>query len=57
MLESIFREGIVYMNFKKWAVVCTSITILALWLAAAPNADPDNRNHTLQQPNAQYDIL
>ncbi|WHX46202.1 phosphatase [Bacillus pumilus] len=42
------------MNFKKWAVVCTSITILALWLAAAPNADPDNRNHTLQQPNAQH---
>lgn len=56
MLESIFREGIVYMNFKKWAVVCTSITILALWLATA-NADPDNRNHTLQQPNAQHDII
>lgn len=56
MLESIFREGIVYMNFKKWAVVCTSITILALWLTAA-NADPYNRNHTLQQPNAQHDII
>ncbi|MGP3739355.1 phosphatase [Bacillus sp. 4A_MP2] len=38
------------MNFKKWAVVCTSITILALWITS-PNADPDNRNHTLEKPN------
>lgn len=52
MLVSIFREGIVYMNFKKWAVVCTSITILALWITS-PNADPDNRNHTLEKPNPQ----
>lgn len=53
MLVSIFREGIVYMNFKKWAVVCTSITILALWITS-PNVDPDNRNHTLEKPNPQH---
>ncbi|MDG3043972.1 hypothetical protein OE903_08575 [Bacillus sp. B6(2022)] len=47
------QRGIVYMNFKKWAVVCTSITILALWITS-PNADPDNRNHTLEKPNPQH---
>ncbi|MCW1836328.1 phosphatase [Bacillus xiamenensis] len=41
------------MSFKKWAVVCTSITIMALWVASA-NTHPDNRNHTLEKPNPQH---
>ncbi|KPN13755.1 phosphatase [Bacillus australimaris] len=44
------------MNFKKWAVVCTSITVMALLLASA-NTDPDNRNHTLEQQNSQHDTI
>ncbi|UUD43838.1 phosphatase [Bacillus pumilus] len=41
------------MNFKKWTVVCTSIMIMALWVVSA-SAAPDNRNHTLEQPNPQH---
>ncbi|PCK21946.1 phosphatase [Bacillus pumilus] len=44
------------MNFKKWTVVCTSITIMALWLTVA-NGAPDNRNHTLEQPNPQHAMI